>query len=63
MLFQAYLSVLYLKLPDTFSMLLRGKVIVYHNIATDLKHPEYIMYKPYNDGGAKVVTIEPTTFS
>lgn len=50
---RAYLSVLYLKLPDTFSMLLRGKVIVYHNIATDLKHTEYIVYKPYNEGGAK----------
>ncbi|PWA41657.1 Histidine kinase-like ATPase, ATP-binding domain-containing protein [Artemisia annua] len=48
---RAYLSVLYLKLPDTFSMLLRGEVIVYHNIATDLKHTEYIVYKPYNDGG------------
>lgn len=44
--FQAYLSILYLKLPETFAMVLRGKVVMYHNVATDLKYTEFIMYKP-----------------
>lgn len=56
-MFQAYLSVLYLKLPDTFAMVLRGKVVLYHNIATDLKHTEFIMYKPHTDGRSEVVFI------
>ncbi|KVI06309.1 protein MICRORCHIDIA 6-like isoform X1 [Cynara cardunculus var. scolymus] len=57
---RAYLSVLYLKLPDTFAMVLRGKVVLYHNIATDLKHTEFILYKPHSAGcaeGAVVTTI------
>ncbi|KAI3785785.1 hypothetical protein L1987_44910 [Smallanthus sonchifolius] len=57
---RAYLSVLYLKLPDTFAMVLRGQVVLYHNIANDLKHTEFIMYKPHTDGcaeGTVVTTI------
>ncbi|XP_076947656.1 protein MICRORCHIDIA 6-like [Bidens hawaiensis] len=57
---RAYLSVLYLKLPSSFAIVLRGKVILYHNIATDLKHQEFIMYKPQSDGcaeGSVVTTI------
>ncbi|XP_074324436.1 protein MICRORCHIDIA 6-like isoform X2 [Apium graveolens] len=45
---RAYLSVLYLRLPSNFCMLLRGRVVEYHNIATDLKHPEFIVYRPQN---------------
>ncbi|KAK1373201.1 Protein MICRORCHIDIA like [Heracleum sosnowskyi] len=45
---RAYLSVLYLRLPASFCMLLRGKVVEYHNIATDLKYPEFILYKPHS---------------
>ncbi|KAJ9559637.1 hypothetical protein OSB04_004797, partial [Centaurea solstitialis] len=44
---RAYLSVLYLKLPETFAMVLRGKVVLYRNVATDLKYTEFIVYKPY----------------
>ncbi|XP_076928183.1 protein MICRORCHIDIA 6-like [Bidens hawaiensis] len=57
---RAYLSILYLKLPSTFAIVLRGKVILYHNIATDLKHQEFILYKPQSDGcaeGSVVTTI------
>ncbi|KAI7748868.1 hypothetical protein M8C21_024955 [Ambrosia artemisiifolia] len=57
---RTYLSVLYKKLPETFAMVLRAKVVLYHNIATDLKHPEFIMYKPHSDGrgeGSVVTTI------
>lgn len=44
---RSYLSILYLKLPETFAILLRGKVVLYHNVATDLKYPEFIVYKPF----------------
>ncbi|KAJ9568275.1 hypothetical protein OSB04_004241 [Centaurea solstitialis] len=57
---RTYLSVLYLKLPSTFAMVLRGQVVHYHNIATDLKHTEFILYKPHSAGcveGAVVTTI------
>ncbi|XP_076960530.1 protein MICRORCHIDIA 6-like [Bidens hawaiensis] len=52
---RAYLSVLYLKLPDTFAMVLRGKVVLYHNIANDLMHTEFIMYRPQSDGSENTV--------
>ncbi|XP_076906352.1 protein MICRORCHIDIA 6-like [Bidens hawaiensis] len=52
---RAYLSILYLKLPDTFAMVLRGKVVLYHNIANDLKHTEFIMYRPQSDGSENAV--------
>ncbi|WOG95325.1 hypothetical protein DCAR_0414640 [Daucus carota subsp. sativus] len=45
---RAYLSVLYLRLPANFCMLLRGKAVEYHNIASDLKYPECILYKPHS---------------
>ncbi|KAI3684512.1 hypothetical protein L6452_33736 [Arctium lappa] len=57
---RAYLSVLYLKLPETFCIVLRGKVVLYYNIATELKHPEFILYKPNSGGcveGSVVTTI------
>lgn len=55
---RAYLSVLYLRIPDNFCMLLRGRIIEYHNIADDLKHPEFILYRPQSSGfrEAQVVT-------
>ncbi|XP_076920857.1 protein MICRORCHIDIA 6-like [Bidens hawaiensis] len=52
---RAYLSILYLKLPETFTMALCGKVVLYHNVATDLKYTEFIMYKPIE--GSVVTTI------
>ncbi|KAK9073531.1 hypothetical protein SSX86_007855 [Deinandra increscens subsp. villosa] len=52
---RAYLSILYLKLPEHFAMSLRGEVILYHNVATDLKYTEFIMYKPSE--GSVVTTI------
>ncbi|WMV11986.1 hypothetical protein MTR67_005371 [Solanum verrucosum] len=47
---RAYLSVLYLRIPDNFCILLRGRVVELHNIAKDLKYPEFIMYKPQTLG-------------
>lgn len=45
---QAYLSILYLHVPDNFYIILRGRVVEYHNIVNDLKFPEFIEYKPRN---------------
>ncbi|CAI9112660.1 OLC1v1013133C1 [Oldenlandia corymbosa var. corymbosa] len=47
---RAYLSVLYLRVPENFFILLRGQVVEYHSIASDLKFPEVILYKPQNSG-------------
>ncbi|CAN4108772.1 unnamed protein product [Withania somnifera] len=57
---RAYLSVLYLRIPDSFCILLRGRVVEFHNIAKDLKYPEFIMYKPQTVGfkeGSVITTI------
>uniref|UniRef100_A0A251VFT8 Putative histidine kinase-like ATPase, C-terminal domain-containing protein n=2 Tax=Helianthus annuus TaxID=4232 RepID=A0A251VFT8_HELAN len=50
---RAYLSILYVKLPATFSIVLRGNYVLYHNTARDLMHPEFILYKPHKGGGSK----------
>ncbi|XP_019182060.1 PREDICTED: protein MICRORCHIDIA 6-like [Ipomoea nil] len=57
---RAYLSILYLQVPEKFFILLRGRMIEYHNIATDLKYPEFILYRPQSGGckeGSVVTTI------
>ncbi|XP_071707036.1 protein MICRORCHIDIA 6-like [Rutidosis leptorrhynchoides] len=59
---RAYLSVLYLKLPESFAMLLRGKTVIYHNIATDLIHTKYILYKPHSDGRSEGMVITTIGF-
>ena len=38
-------------------MILRGRVVEYHNIATDLKFPEFILYKPQSGGCVEVVIV------
>lgn len=51
---QVYLSILYLRIPEAFKILLRGKVVQQHNVADDLKHPQYILYKPQVAGREEV---------
>ncbi|KAL0799786.1 hypothetical protein Bca101_054961 [Brassica carinata] len=55
---RVYLSILYLRIPETFKIMLRGKVVEHHNVADDLKHQQYILYKPQAAGHeeAEVVT-------
>ncbi|KAJ4712371.1 protein MICRORCHIDIA 6 [Melia azedarach] len=55
---RVYLSILYLRIPERFSIILRGKVVEHHNLANDLKYPEFILYKPQSGGcvEGKVVT-------
>ncbi|CAA0808534.1 Histidine kinase-- DNA gyrase B-- and HSP90-like ATPase family protein [Striga hermonthica] len=54
---RAYLSILYLRAPENFCILLRGRAVEYHNIANDLKYPEFILYRPQNVEGSVLTTI------
>ncbi|PSS35237.1 Protein MICRORCHIDIA like [Actinidia chinensis var. chinensis] len=45
---RVYSSILYLRLPQSFKIILRGRVVEHHNIANDLKFPEFILYKPHD---------------
>ncbi|XP_028118756.1 protein MICRORCHIDIA 6-like isoform X13 [Camellia sinensis] len=44
---RVYSSILYLRVPQSFKIVLRGRVVEHHNIANDLKFPEFILYKPH----------------
>ncbi|KAK0587848.1 hypothetical protein LWI29_029942 [Acer saccharum] len=57
---RVYLSILYLRIPESFNIILRGKVVEHHNIASDLKFPEFILYRPQSGGcveGSVLTTI------
>ncbi|KAF5476770.1 hypothetical protein F2P56_003473 [Juglans regia] len=57
---RVYLSILYLRVPQTFNIMLRGRVVEHHNIADDLKFPEFILYRPQYGGcveGQVITTI------
>ncbi|KAL2935962.1 Protein MICRORCHIDIA 6 [Bienertia sinuspersici] len=47
---RVYLSILYLRIPQNFQIILRGKVVEHRCIAHDLKYPEFIMYRPQTGG-------------
>ncbi|MCO5607314.1 hypothetical protein L7F22_061507 [Adiantum nelumboides] len=56
---RAYASVLYLRMPDRFQIILRGEPVQHFSIAADLKFPEHILYKPHVaniDGEVSVLT-------
>ncbi|KAD6120042.1 hypothetical protein E3N88_11313 [Mikania micrantha] len=48
--------------PD-FAMVLLGDVVRYHNIANDLKHTEFIMYKPQSGGNAEGTVVTTIGFN
>ncbi|XP_062116233.1 protein MICRORCHIDIA 6-like [Humulus lupulus] len=50
---RVYLSILYLRIPASFRIILRGEVVEHHNIANDLKFPQFIVYKPQNAGAVE----------
>lgn len=54
MLSQVYSSILYLRMPETFRIILRGEVVDHHNLADDLKYGDYILYRPQTGGGVEV---------
>lgn len=47
---------MYLRVPQSFKIVLRGRVVEHHNIANDLKFPEFILYKPHGGNMEAVVT-------
>ncbi|KAE9602633.1 putative histidine kinase-like ATPase domain-containing protein [Lupinus albus] len=55
---RVYLSILYLRIPESFKIILRGQVVKLRNIADDLKYIQYILYRPQscNSEEATVVT-------
>ncbi|ESW10038.1 hypothetical protein PHAVU_009G176500 [Phaseolus vulgaris] len=56
-----YLSILYLKIPERFQIILRGQVVKPHNIADDLKYPQFVKYAPLIGGSTKGTALTVTT--
>jgi hypothetical protein len=53
---------LYLRLPEYFKIILRGKEVERHCIAADLIYPECISYKPQACGGREVCIVKKNIF-
>lgn len=43
---QSYASILYLRLPRGFIMILRGKEVEHHNLVNDMMLKERVQYRP-----------------
>lgn len=52
---QAYASILYLHVPDTFRIILRGCDVEPHNVVNDLMYRECVLYKPQIAGLTEVL--------
>uniref|UniRef100_A0ACD5UPJ8 Uncharacterized protein n=1 Tax=Avena sativa TaxID=4498 RepID=A0ACD5UPJ8_AVESA len=48
---RSYASILYLRVPDAFQMILRGKEIEHHNIVTDMMLKKEVTYRPVATNG------------
>ncbi|KAL1207835.1 Protein MICRORCHIDIA 6 [Cardamine amara subsp. amara] len=59
---RVYLSILYLRIFKTFKIVLCGKVVEHHNIADDLKYPQYILYRPQAAGSEEAVVVTTIGF-
>ncbi|KAL9681058.1 hypothetical protein QQ045_012839 [Rhodiola kirilowii] len=59
---RAYLSILYMRLPEIFRIVLRGKDVEHYNIAADLKHPQFIVYKPHSAGHLEATVLTSIGF-
>ncbi|KAK9271675.1 hypothetical protein L1049_002038 [Liquidambar formosana] len=57
---RVYSSILYLRLPQSFRIILRGRVVGHHNIVDDLKFPEFILYKPHIVGNMEAAAVVTT---
>lgn len=53
---RAYSSVLYLHVPETFQIILRGELVMPHHIVNDLMYRECIRYRPQVEGFPEVLT-------
>ena len=47
---QSYASILYLRLPQGFRIILRGKDVVHHSLVNDLMFTQEHTYKPHGGG-------------
>lgn len=43
---QSYASILYLRLPSDFRIILRGRDVTHHNIVNDMMLETEMLYKP-----------------
>ncbi|KAJ1398251.1 zinc finger protein [Sesbania bispinosa] len=59
---RVYLSMLYLRIPESFNIILRGQVVKLHNIADDLKYTEFILYKPQSGGSEEAIVVTTIGF-
>ncbi|VVB15561.1 unnamed protein product [Arabis nemorensis] len=52
---RSYVSILYLRVPSEFRIILRGRDVEHHNIVNDMMHTDRITYKPKDgaDGFSK----------
>ncbi|XP_052142002.1 protein MICRORCHIDIA 7-like isoform X6 [Oryza glaberrima] len=48
---ESYASILYLRVPSVFQMILRGKEIEHHNIIGDMMMKNHVIYKPVMTDG------------
>jgi hypothetical protein len=55
---QAYASILYLRVPDNFRIILRGQDVEPHNVVNDLMYRECVLYKPQIAGQTEVCVTE-----
>lgn len=53
---QSYVSILYLKMPPGFKIILRGQEVQHHNLTDDLMFTQELTYRPQS--GAEHVTKE-----
>jgi hypothetical protein len=64
---QSYASILYLRVPYVFRMILRGKEIERHNIINDMMLKNQVTYKPIMSNGypndTEVKTMSLFTYS
>ncbi|KAK9108132.1 hypothetical protein Syun_024143 [Stephania yunnanensis] len=59
---RVYSSILYLKIPENFRIILRRRVVEHHNLANDLKFPEFILYKPQAGGNKEAAAVTTIGF-
>ncbi|RDX71182.1 Protein MICRORCHIDIA 6, partial [Mucuna pruriens] len=50
-----------LHIPENFQIILRGQVVKPHNIADDLKYPQFVKYAPQIGGSVKGTALTVTT--
>ncbi|TKY55222.1 MORC family CW-type zinc finger protein 4 [Spatholobus suberectus] len=59
---QAYMSILYLRIPESFRIILRGQVVKLHNIADELRYTEFILYRPHSGCSEEAITVTTIGF-